>query len=228
MYALIVAGGEGQRLRPYTENRPKGMVEVNGKPLLEYQMGWLRDNGVTNVIILCGYKAEVITDYFKDGAEFGLRIEYGFEDQPMGRGGALKMGFTMLPASEDLIIGANGDNINDQRLALMIEFHRANNALATVMLTRLRSPYGIATLQENGQISGFEEKPLLPHWLNAGVYVFSRPVFALFPDKGDHEDSTFPQLAAQGRLYGYKSDAYWRTVDTVKDLLEASKELQPS
>ena len=228
MYALIVAGGEGQRLRPYTENRPKGMVEVNGKPLLEYQMGWLRNNGVTNVIILCGYKAEVITDYFRDGAEFGLQIEYGFEEQPMGRGGALKMGFAMLPASEDLVIGANGDNINDQRLGPMIEFHNANNAYATVMLTRLRSPYGIATVQESGQISGFEEKPLLPHWLNAGVYVFSRPVFDLFPDKGDHEDSTFPQLAAQGKLYGYKSDAYWRTVDTVKDLLEASKELQPS
>lgn len=228
MYALIVAGGEGQRLRPYTENRPKGMVEVNGKPLLEYQMGWLRNNGVTNVIILCGYKAEVITDYFKDGAQYGLKIEYGFEETPMGRGGALKMGFAMVPASEDMVIGANGDNINDQRLAPMIEFHKANNAYATVMLTRLRSPYGIATVQESGQISGFEEKPLLPHWLNAGVYVFSRAVFNMFPDKGDHEDTTFPQLAGQGRLYGYKSDAYWRTVDTVKDLLEASKELQPS
>jgi NDP-sugar pyrophosphorylase family protein len=226
MYALIVAGGEGQRLRPYTEDRPKGMVSLNGKPLLEYQMGWLRNNGVTNVIILCGYKAGVIMDHFHDGEGFGLQIEYGIEKSPLGRGGALKLGFSMLPPTEELVVGANGDNINDQRLGPMIEFHQENRALATIMLTRLRSPYGIATVRENGQITGFEEKPLLPHWLNAGVYVFSRPVFSAFPDKGDHEDTTFPELARQGRLFGYKSDASWRTVDTVKDLLEASQELK--
>jgi NDP-sugar pyrophosphorylase family protein len=225
MYALIVAGGEGQRLRPYTENRPKGMVEVNGKPLLEYQLTWLRNNGVTNVIMLCGYKHEVIQDYFQDGAAFGVQVSYSIEDAPLGRGGAFKQGFRFVPASEQIIFGCNGDNINDQRIAEMVEFHKGNSALATVMLTRLRSPYGIATVTENGQITGFEEKPLLPHWLNAGAYVFSREALERFPDKGDHEDTTFPELARQGRLFGYKSQAYWRTVDTVKDLLEASKEL---
>lgn len=226
MYALIVAGGEGQRLRPYTEDRPKAMVEVNGKPLLEYQITWLRNNGVTNAVVLCGYKAEVIQNHFKDGEGFGLKIEYGIEETPLGRGGAFKLGFAKIPASEQLVIGANGDNINDQRLAPMLEFHRGNKALVTVMLTRLRSPYGIATVLESGQVTGFEEKPLLPHWLNAGVYVFSREVFDLFPAKGDHEDSTFPALAKQGRLFGYKSDAYWRTVDNVKDLIEAGQELK--
>ena len=194
MYALIVAGGEGQRLRPYTENRPKGMVEVNGKPLLEYQLTWLRNNGVTNVIMLCGYKHEVIQDYFQDGAAFGVQVSYSIEDAPLGRGGAFKQGFRLVPASEQIIFGCNGDNINDQRIAEMVEFHKGNSALATVMLTRLRSPYGIATLEESGRITGFEEKPLLPHWLNAGAYIFDRAALEQFPDKGDHEDTTFPAL----------------------------------
>ena len=124
-----------------------------------------------------------------------------------------------------LFRSCNGDNINEQSIGDMVAFHRQNHALATVMLTALRSPYGIATLEESGRITGFEEKPLLPHWLNAGAYIFDRAALEQFPDKGDHEDTTFPALAEQGRLFGFKSTAYWRTVDTVKDLIEAGKEL---
>ena len=226
MYALIVVGGEGQRLRPYTDDRPKAMVPINDKPLLEYHLDWLRANGVTNVVLLCGYKSERIMDYFGDGSGIGLSIEYSVEEQPLGRGGAFKQGFRHVPSSEQIVIGTNGDNIQTQPLAAMTEFHRARGAAVTVMLTQLRSPYGIATVREDGQLTGFEEKPLLPHWLNAGVYVISSQVFPLFPDLGDHEVTTFPLLDQQGRLYGYKSSAYWRAVDTVKDLVEAGKELQ--
>ncbi|MEK7215528.1 MAG: nucleotidyltransferase family protein [Chloroflexota bacterium] len=226
MYALIVAGGEGQRLRPYTEDRPKGMVPVNGKPLLEYSLDWLRTNGVDHIVILCGYRADVLMDYFKDGRAREQHIEYFVEETPLGRGGAFKKGFSFVPPSEELVIGMNGDNLNAQDLEPMIQQHRANAALVSVLLTQLRSPYGIAELTPEGRISGFAEKPLLPHWLNAGVYVISSEVFPRFPDLGDHEDSTFPELARAGRLFGFKSSAYWRAVDTVKDLLEAGKELK--
>ncbi|MBI2887404.1 MAG: nucleotidyltransferase family protein [Chloroflexi bacterium] len=226
MYALIVAGGEGQRLRPYTDDRPKAMVPINGKPLLEYQLEWLKGNGVTQVVVCCGYLADVLQDYFQDGRRWGLRLSYSVEEQPLGRGGAFKQGFQQVPAREEFVIGANGDNIQTQPLAPFIEYHCQRSAGITVMLTQLRSPYGIANLDDSGRISEFQEKPLLPHWLNAGLYVISTRVFPLFPDKGDHENTTFPQLAQQGKLYGFKSDAYWRPVDTVKDLLEADKELQ--
>jgi NDP-sugar pyrophosphorylase family protein len=93
VYALIVAGGEGQRLRPYTDDRPKPMVPINDKPILQYQIEWLCANGVTNVVLLCGYRAQQIMDYFKDGAGFGLHIEYSLEETPLGRGGAFKQGF---------------------------------------------------------------------------------------------------------------------------------------
>lgn len=226
MYALILVGGEGQRLRPYTEDRPKAMVPINDRPLIEYSLEWLRGNGVTNVVFLCGYKAEVLMDYFQDGAKMGLHIEYEVEERPLGRGGAFKRSFARVPASEQVIIGMNGDNINTQPLDHLVQFHEQKHAAVTVMLTQLRSPYGIASLTAEDGINGFEEKPLLPHWLNAGVYLISREVFPLFPDQGDHELSTFPLLAQQGRLYGFRSTAYWKAVDTVKDLLEAGNELK--
>lgn len=225
MYALLVVGGEGQRLRPYTDDRPKAMVPINDKPLLEYQLEWLKANGVTNVVLLCGYRAEKIQEYFGDGARVGLSVQYSVEETPLGRGGAFKQGFSYVPPTEKVIIGANGDNLQRQPLAPMLKFHEAKRAIISVMLTQLRSPYGIATLDADGRLSGFEEKPLLPHWLNAGVYVISSAAFPLFPDLGDHETTTFPDLAREGRLYGFKSTAYWKPVDTVKDLLEAGGDI---
>jgi len=226
LYALIVAGGEGQRLRPYTEDRPKGMVPVNGKPLLEYSLDWLRNNGVDHVVILCGYRADVLMDHFKDGSSRGQHIEYYVEQTPLGRGGAFKKGFSFVPPGEEVVIGMNGDNLNTQDLAPLLQQHRERGAAVTVILTQLRSPYGIADLGSDGRITGFHEKPLLPHWLNAGVYAISSGVFPMFPDLGDHEDSTFPTLAGAGRLFGFQSNAYWKAVDTVKDLIEAGKELK--
>lgn len=226
MYALIVAGGEGQRLRPYTEDRPKPMVPVNGKPLLEYGLEWLRSNGVSHVVLLCGYKADAIMSHFEDGKEMGLHIQYYVEESPLGRGGAFKQGFKQVPATEPYVIALNGDNLNTQPLAPLIDFHREKGAAVTMMLTQLRSPYGIATLNAEQGVTGFEEKPLLPHWLNAGVYVLSSEVFPLFPDLGDHETSTFPELARQGRLFGFQSRCYWRGVDTAKDLIEAGNEIK--
>ena len=90
MYALIIAGGEGERLRPLTSERPKPMIPVADKPILEYQVEWLAGQGVSDVILLCGYKADVIQEHFGDGSRFGLRVHYSVEQEPLGRGGALK------------------------------------------------------------------------------------------------------------------------------------------
>src|SRR5207249_599386 len=107
-----------------------------------------------------------------------------------------------------------------QPLAAMIRQHQRTHAAATLLLTQLRSPYGIA--RENGKrILGFREKPLLHHWLSAGVYILSPDFFAGLPDVGDHEDELFPRLASEGRLYGFRSRSYWKAIDTVKDLKEA-------
>ena len=224
MHAIILAGGKGERLRPLTGDRPKSMVLLLGKPILEYQVDWLRDNGVTDIIIACGYLHEVIEEYFADGGRWGVRVRYSVEDEPLGRGGGLKLAHRLVPADAPFVIGANGDNVHTQPLAPMIRQHQRTGAIATLLLTQLRSPYGI--VQQRGKhITGFREKPLLPHWLSAGAYVLDRAFFADLPDVGDHEDALFPRLAAEGRLYGFRSHSYWKAIDTVKDLNEAADQL---
>lgn len=224
MHAITIAGGEGQRLRPYTEGRPKPMVPVGGRPILEHQVEWLRDNGVTHVVVACGYMHEVIEDYFEDGARWGVRISYSIEETPLGRGGALKQAYQQVPPGAPLVIATNGDNVNTQPLPPMVRQHQRTGTVATLLLTQLRSPYGIA--QEKGKrILGFREKPLLHHWLSAGVYVLSPEFFAGLPDIGDHEDELFPRLAAEGKLYGFRSRSYWKAIDTVKDLKEVEQAL---
>jgi NDP-sugar pyrophosphorylase family protein len=225
VFALIIAGGEGERLRPLTNDRPKNMVPVAGRPIVEHQLEWLRANGVTDVVFLCGYKADVLEEHIGDGSRFGVRALYSLEGEPLGRGGALRQGSELIPTSESEVIACNGDILTDQPLASLIEYHRANNATATVMLAPLRSPYGIVDVDDAGRISSFREKPVLPYWINAGIYVLARELFRMLPEKGDHETTTFPQLADTGRLYGFKSEAYWRPVDSMKDLAEATREL---
>jgi mannose-1-phosphate guanylyltransferase len=224
VFAIIIAGGKGERLRPLTSDRPKHMVLLGDKPILEYQIEWLKKNGVTDIVVAVGHLHHVIEDYFADGSRWGVRMAYSLEKEPLGRGGALKLAYRGVPPSEPLVIATNGDNVNTQPLAPMIRQHQRTGAMATLLLTQLRSPYGIVQ-QKGKQIVGFREKPLLPHWLSAGVYVLQREFFADLPEVGDHEEELFPRLAAEGRLYGFRSRTYWKAIDTVKDLNEAAEQL---
>jgi NDP-sugar pyrophosphorylase family protein len=225
MYAITIVGGKGERLRPLTDDRPKCMVELAGRPILEHHVEWLRSGGVTDLVVSCGYFHERVERHFGSGERFDIRMNYVVEDEPLGRGGAFKLAFRQVPASEHTVMGTNGDNINTQPLEPMIEQHARTGATATLLLTQLRSPYGIVHTSGT-KITGFEEKPLLPHWLSAGVYVLSREFFEALPDKGDHEDDLFPRLAAEGQLHGFQSTAYWKAIDTVKDLREAEEAMR--
>ena len=224
MFAIVLAGGKGERLRPLTNDRPKSMVPLAGKPILEYQVQWLREGGVTDIVVACGYLHQAIEKHFEDGSRWGVRMGYSVEDQPLGRGGALKLAYRQVPPKEPFTIATNGDNVNTQPLAPIVRQHRRTGAVATLMLTQLRSPYGIVQ-QKGNRVLGFQEKPLLPHWLSAGVYVLGREFFADLPDVGDHEDELFPRLAEEGRLYAFRSRTYWKAIDTVKDLNEAAAQL---
>jgi NDP-sugar pyrophosphorylase family protein len=224
MHAITIVGGRGERLRPLTNDRPKCMVHLGGRPILEYQIDWLRDGGVTDLIISCGYFHEVIQQHVGEGQRFGMRVKYAIENEPLGRGGALKLAYQQVPDEVDIVIATNGDNVITQPLEPLVRQHRRTGAVATLLLAQLRSPYGIVQ-QKGKRITGFREKPLLPHWISAGVYVLSREFFEGLPDVGDHEDEHFPRLAAEGGLYGYRSMAYWKAIDTAKDLREAEDAL---
>lgn len=202
------------------------MVEILGIPILAYQLQWLQAQGVTDVIIACGYRSEVIRNYFGGGEKWDIRIQYAVEPQPLGRGGGLKLAIGLLPPEEHVCLATNGDIITNLHLQPLLEAHRAGGNLATIVLAPYTSPYGIIECTDTNKIVAFHEKPDLPYWINAGIYVLAREIAPMLPDKGDHEVSTFPQLAEARRLGAFKFRGYWRSVDTAKDLSEVQKELE--
>ena len=224
LYALSIAGGRGERLKPLTDSLPKPMVSVQGRPLISHQADIFVKNGVTDIIFLCGYMGRKIRDYFGDGDGFGFRAHYSFEDSPLGRGGAVRKGMELLPPdyAADIIV-SNGDMLTAQPFKPILEKHNASGAVATLMLTPYPNTYGVVETDNNDMVASFTEKQPVPYWINGGLYVFSLGIKPLLPEIGDHETDTFPQLAEQRRLAAYKSAKTWMTVDNLKELGEAEK-----
>jgi NDP-sugar pyrophosphorylase family protein len=205
------------------------MISVAGKPILSHQLEWLSSAGVTDVIFLVGHLWESIRDYFGDGSDVGIRIRYSYEDTPLGRGGAIKRGLRLVP-NEASIFVLNGDIICDhpaEDILRHYEYMKENNTghIATIMAVPMMSPYGMLEITQAGIISAFEEKTRLPHWINGGIYIFDAGILDHLPDVGDHEIRTFPELTSEGRMSAVKSEHFWRSIDSFKDLSEAEEYL---
>lgn len=223
-YAIILAGGKGERLRPYTNDRPKPMVEIAGKPILAYQLEQLKKVGVETIVFTLSYQHEVLQNHVGDGQRYGLKALYSIEETPLGRGGAIKKAMRLISDFQEVII-LNGDNLWKINLEDMVDQHFQNQALVTMVVSPLKSPYGTVEFDDQNHVIKFQEKPILPHWINAGIYIFNNEIEPLLPDVGDHETETFPKLP-QERFFVFKSTDYWRGIDTVKDLIEAEKEVK--
>ena len=231
MYALILAGGRGERLRPLTDTIPKPMVLACGKPILWHQVQWLKRGGVTDIVFLAGYRWEAIQEFFGDGSGYGFRAHYSIESTPLGRGGAIRKGMALVPPEERHTVVTNGDIITDESLGCVLDkFHKKLEAnpdhQATIMVVPFLSPYGLVDLNSQDDVEDFREKVELPYWINGGIYVLSREIEAELPELGDHETSTFPSLASEGKLAALRSRAFWRSVDSFKDLHEVENYLK--
>ncbi len=226
MKAAIIAGGFGKRLRPLTLDRPKTLVEVGGKPIIQWQIEWLRKYGVDTIAVLAGYMKEKIIDFLGSGQRLGVNVVYVIEEEPLGTGGAIKNARGVL--SNEIFVAVNGDIITNIPVDKLVNELLSSNALAVIALVPLKSPYGIVEIDENGYIKSFREKPVLGDYLiNAGVYAMKPQIFEYLPDKGDIERDTFPKLAEEGLLKGVVfRDVYWRAIDTVKDVEEVGRELE--
>lgn len=221
--AVILAGGQGSRLRPYTDTVPKAMIEIGGRCIIDHQIEWLAEVGVTDVVVSAGYLSDVLEKHLAQARQ-PARVQIVVEEEPLGRGGALKYAGGHLPEPADPWYAFNGDIWTRFDLRAMAAHHAERQAVATVGLARPPMPWGIVELDDDGNIIEFVEAPTSPYPVNGGIYTFSGEILDLLPDVGDHEHTTFPSLAKSRRLVGFSIEGYWRAIDTAKDISEAAKE----
>ena len=219
--AIILAGGKAERLGEAAKGKPKPLVAVCGRPLVAHQIVRLRDVGVERVLLAC---AAGKGDEFASALEgLGVEIVPVEEPEPLGRGGGIRFAAAKLSA-KTAIFAMNGDELLEVDLQQLYGAHRASGAAATVTVAPLVSPFGLVELRKDGFVLGFsEEAPRLPNWVNVGLYVLEPEALARFPERGDHERTTFPELAREGRLYAFRYEGIWLTVNTPKQLRQADE-----
>ncbi len=224
--AVVLSGGAGVRLRPLTNDIPKGLVKVAGKPLLQWVVEWLRDNGVTDLVIGVAYLKEKVKRYFGDGGKFGVRITYSVHTVEGGTGEGFRLAITRYIDSERFF-ALNGDQITNLNLRRMCQTHESSRALATVGVVHPRLPFGLVLIGSRGYCKGFLEKPVMDTILcSSGIYVFQKEIVRYLPRTGDVEKTTFPRLASKGRLKAYIHKGSFVTVNSMRELEEADQELK--
>lgn len=227
MKAVVMAGGEGSRLRPLTINRPKPMVPLVNKPVILHILELLKKHGITDVVITLQYMADLIQDYFGDGSAMGMQINYSIEEVPLGTAGSVKNAQQYL---DDTFLVISGDAVTDFDLSAIIAFHKAKKSVATLTLYRVPNPleYGVVIVNEEGCIQAFQEKPswgqVISDTVNTGIYVLEPQVLDLFQAEVPYDFSKdlFPLLLAKGDpLYGYTSGGYWCDVGNIQEYMRA-------
>jgi NDP-sugar pyrophosphorylase family protein len=220
MEALLLAGGKAERMGEAAQGLPKPLIPVAGFPLAEYTVGRLVAAGVTRVIVACRAGQE---DIFVNAlAGLGAEIEPVGEFEPLGRGGGLRLAASKRKES-GTVLALNGDELLDVDFRVLLDEHDGSGAAATIVVSQVRSPFGIVAIDDDGAVSGFREAPLLADWVNSGVYALGDEALARLPERGDHEQTTFPELAAAGKLRGHRHTGVWLTVNTPKDLRRAEE-----
>lgn len=220
MEALLLAGGKAERLGDAAAGRPKPLVPVAGHPIAAYQVARLARSGVTRIVIACSAGQERLFEEELSG--LGPEIVTVGEPEPLGRGGGLRFAAAQR-REQGAVYALNGDELLDVDFAAVLAGHRETGAAATIVVAQVRSPFGVVELGGGDAVTGFSEAPLLPDWVNSGVYVLGEEAIARLPERGDHELSTFPELAAEGKLYAYRHEGVWLTVNTPKDLRRAEE-----
>jgi NDP-sugar pyrophosphorylase family protein len=212
--AIILAGGKAERLGDAAEGRPKALVPLDGAPLAAYQVAFLARAGVERVIVSCASGEEEAFLSALDGS--GPEIVTAPEAEPLGRGGGLRNAAAARRERGD-VVALNGDELLDVDLGAMLVRHRETGVAATIAVAPMRSAFGVVDLEDD-RVAGFREAPRLPFWVSCGLYVLGEEAVGRLPQRGDHETTTFPELAAAGRLGAYRHEGVWLTVNTPKDL----------
>jgi mannose-1-phosphate guanylyltransferase/phosphomannomutase len=232
MKAVVMAGGEGTRLRPMTANQPKPLLPVVNRPIMEHVLRLLRRHGFTDTVVTVQFLASLIRNYFGDGDELGMNLQYATEEKPLGTAGSVKNAEAELRDSRFVVI--SGDALTDIDLTDMARFHQTNNALVTVALKRVPNPleFGIVNTAEDGRIERFLEKPtwgqVFSDTANTGIYMMEPEIFkhVAAGEQVDWSQDVFPRLLDIGApVFGYVADAYWEDVGTLESLLKVQADV---
>jgi len=231
MQAVVMAGGEGSRLRPLTINRPKPMVSIVNKPCLGHIFDLLQRHGITDAFVTLQYLASQIQDSFGDGGSVGMRLRYSVEETPLGTGGSVRQ---IGDALDDTFLVISGDALTDIDLSAVVAFHRERKAAVTLCLYHVPNPleYGVVITNEDGRITKFLEKPswgeVFSDTINTGIYVIEPRVLARYAvgDAFDFSKDLFPQLLADGEpLFGYIASGYWTDVGSIPEYARANADV---
>jgi len=226
--AIILAGGKGENLRPYTYELPKPLLPIKSRPILEYLIENLRKAEIRDIIICIGYLGEKIKEYFSDGKKWGVKIQYSEEKTPLGTGGAISRTYSYVKNQSFLVI--HGDILTSLNLKDLFNFHKEQQTIGTVALTLVKNPSSFGQLKLHGAKivsfysktkKGEEESSLI----NTGVYVFSKEIFRFFPKnkKSFMLEDVLSRLISQKKLSGFVFEDQWFDVGTPKNYEEAIK-----
>jgi mannose-1-phosphate guanylyltransferase / phosphomannomutase len=228
MKAVVMAGGEGTRLRPLTSNQPKPMVPVVGKPCMEHILELLRDHGMDDVIVTVAFLPQSIRSYFGQGETLGMQIGYSVEESPLGTAGSVRLAGRQL---DETFLVISGDALCDVDLSALVAFHKEKGAAVTIGLKSVENPleFGIVVTDEEGRIERFLEKPswgqVFSDTINTGIYVLEPEVLKHVPDDRPYDFSKelFPYLLEMGRpLYGHVMDGYWQDIGNLDQFRQAN------
>ncbi|WP_083240930.1 MULTISPECIES: nucleotidyltransferase family protein [Methanobacterium] len=229
---IMMAGGKGTRLRPLTLVRPKPMIPLVNKPIIEYTVNKLKKSGFNDIIMTLNYMSTNIKKYFKDGSEFGMDIRYSVEKWPLGTGGSVKKAEKYI---DDTFMVVSGDVLTDVDFKDVVRYHKEKGAVATMVLTEVEDPthFGIAVMDKDHKITEYLEKPspeeAFSNVANTGIYIFEPEIFDFFDDKEkevDFSKDIFPEVIKQDAgIYGYVFDGYWNDIGRPETYLEATYDI---
>ena len=223
---VLMVGGLGTRLRPLTENTPKPMLEVGGKPILLTIVEGFVKSGFTNITMCLGYKSNVIQDFFQDGSKFGVEIEYISEDKEMGTVGALTL---LKQKPKEAFFVMNGDLLTNFNYEQMLEFHESHNSKATMCVREydFQVPYGVVNIN-NEDIVSIEEKPVHSFFVNAGIYLLEPECIDLIPNDEFYDMPTLIEkiIASKRKVVSFPVREYWLDVGRMDEFKKANQDIE--
>jgi len=226
MKAVILAGGKGTRLAPYTRIFPKPLMPIGDMPILEILLHQMKRAGITDVVLTVGHLSELMRAFFQDGAQLGLNITYSYEDCPLGTAGPL----SLVPGLDDTFLVANGDVLTTLPIADLITSHRQSGAAATIAMHNRKVHIDLGVIKLNGgqEIKDYIEKPTLEYQVSMGIYIFEPCVLSYIPHAQplDFPDLVKALIAAGQRVCGYSFDGYWQDLGRPDDYTQAIEDFE--